>query len=79
MFRSTIANSPSLLCSKIIPATKRCIIIGALAMSLLHSENRLQFDCLCDNFARFGRAGVAQLVEHLICNQRVGGSNPSAS
>jgi hypothetical protein len=23
-------------------------------------------------------AGVAQLVEHLICNQRVGGSNPSA-
>jgi hypothetical protein len=26
-----------------------------------------------------GRAGVAQLVEHLICNQRVGGSNPFAS
>jgi hypothetical protein len=26
-----------------------------------------------------GRAGVAQLVEHLICNQRVGGSIPSAS
>ena len=25
------------------------------------------------------RAGVAQLVEHLICNQRVGGSNPFAS
>jgi hypothetical protein len=25
------------------------------------------------------RAGVAQLVEHLICNQRVGGSTPSAS
>ncbi len=25
-----------------------------------------------------GVAGVAQLVEHLICNQRVGGSNPSA-
>ena len=24
-------------------------------------------------------AGVAQLVEHLICNQRVGGSNPSVS
>ncbi len=23
-----------------------------------------------------GKAGVAQLVEHLICNQRVGGSNP---
>ena len=28
---------------------------------------------------RVGRAGVAQLVEHLICNQRVGGSNPFAS
>src|ERR1700730_8556300 len=26
-----------------------------------------------------GSAGVAQLVEHLICNQRVGGSIPSAS
>ena len=25
------------------------------------------------------RAGVAQLVEQLICNQQVGGSNPSAS
>src|SRR5579863_9057284 len=25
------------------------------------------------------QAGVAQLVEHLICNQRVGGSTPSAS
>jgi hypothetical protein len=24
-------------------------------------------------------AGVAQLVEHLICNQRVGGSNPFVS
>jgi hypothetical protein len=28
---------------------------------------------------RFAAAGVAQLVEHLICNQRVGGSNPFAS
>jgi hypothetical protein len=27
----------------------------------------------------FESAGVAQLVEHLICNQRVGGSIPSAS
>src|SRR6185312_6303403 len=26
-----------------------------------------------------GFAGVAQLVEHLICNQRVGGSSPFAS
>jgi hypothetical protein len=29
--------------------------------------------------SRSRQAGVAQLVEHLICNQRVGGSNPSAS
>ena len=33
---------------------------------------------LRDGF-RVDRAGVAQLVEHLICNQRVGGSNPFAS
>jgi hypothetical protein len=26
-----------------------------------------------------GRAGVAQPVEQLICNQQVGGSNPSTS
>ena len=25
-----------------------------------------------------GHAGLAQLVEHLICNQEVGGSSPSA-
>ncbi len=30
-------------------------------------------------YDRFTRAGVAQLVEQLICNQPVGGSNPSAS
>src|SRR5579871_338870 len=29
--------------------------------------------------SRHVQAGVAQLVEHLICNQRVGGSSPSAS
>ena len=36
---------------------------------------------LADRVCSFGLscAGVAQLVEHLICNQRVGGSNPSAS
>src|ERR1017187_7028587 len=32
-------------------------------------------DCRCGSMS----AGVAQLVERLICNQRVGGSNPSAS
>ena len=31
------------------------------------------------SISELDRAGVAQLVEHLICNQRVGGSNPSAS
>ena len=39
--------------------------------------------CNCSSvllyFLGLRRAGVAQLVEHLICNQRVGGSNPSAS
>ena len=30
-------------------------------------------------FLGLSEAGVAQLVEHLICNQRVGGSIPSAS
>src|ERR1700677_5367336 len=34
----------------------------------------LHFHCPCGIFARFECAGVAQLVEHLICNQRVGGS-----
>ena len=29
--------------------------------------------------SKFAVAGVAQPVEHLICNQRVGGSNPFAS
>ena len=40
----------------------------------------------CTSLARVGCesgkavwAGVAQLVEHLICNQRVGGSNPFVS
>ena len=30
-------------------------------------------------FCRTSKAGVAQLAEHLICNQRVRGSNPFAS
>jgi hypothetical protein len=30
------------------------------------------------NLPRFDYASVAQLVEQLICNQRVGGSNPLA-
>ena len=55
------------------------MVSGDLAMVLPVVESCLQFDCLCDTFARFASAGVAQLVEHLICNQRVGGSTPSAS
>ena len=34
---------------------------------------------LTEGRTRLFRAGVAQLVEHLICNQRVGGSSPFAS
>ena len=34
----------------------------------------------CYNIVRRGKdAGVAQLVEQLICNQQVGGSSPSTS
>ena len=40
-----------------------------VASSILVSRSR---------YSHSGFAGVAQLVEHLICNQRVGGSNPSA-
>src|ERR1700759_1928284 len=44
----------------------------------------LHADCRCANLLTLcpvtgGFAGVAQLVEHLICNQRVGGSSPFAS
>ena len=38
----------------------------------------IPFPLLVDLLGLSG-AGVAQLVEHLICNQRVGGSIPSAS
>ena len=34
---------------------------------------------LCYNTVRWWDAGVAQLVEQLICNQQVGGSSPSTS
>ena len=35
--------------------------------------------CCCMLAFRVSQAGVAQRVEQLICNQRVGGSNPFAS
>ena len=39
----------------------------------------LRFGSWQDMGSRLSWAGVAQLVEHLICNQRVGGSNPFVS
>jgi hypothetical protein len=39
----------------------------------------LQFVFRVNIMMELWTAGVAQLVEHLICNQRVGGSNPFAS
>jgi hypothetical protein len=35
-------------------------------------------DQLAENSFRMGNAGIAQLVEQLICNQQVVGSNPTA-
>ena len=55
-------------------------INALLARVLLACEN-LACNSIAGVIISLGlsRAGVAQLVEHLICNQRVGGSNPSAS
>lgn len=36
-------------------------------------------NCFLYNNFRHLSAGIAQLVEQLICNQQVGGSNPSTS
>ncbi len=41
-----------------------------VASSILVSRSNLRLPV--------AQAGIAQLVEHLICNQRVGGSSPSA-
>ena len=52
---------------------------------VFYAVARAERECVRADFgwswvvSRVGRAGVAQLVEHLICNQRVGGSNPFAS
>ena len=48
-------------------------VLGAPRLSLAIFVPYLIF------FSGLSGAGVAQLVEHLICNQRVGGSIPSAS
>ena len=41
--------------------------------------NPQKYVILCLAFSTGNRAGVAQLVEQLICNQQVGGSSPSTS
>ena len=45
------------------------------------NEKKLLTNRLCSAkiILAVGTAGVAQLVEQLICNQQVGGSNPSTS
>ncbi len=55
--------------------------INALLATVLLGRENLACNSIASVIISLGlsRAGVAQLVEHLICNQRVGGSNPSAS
>ena len=48
-------------------------------MTRVDDLSRCFFGCLGVAQSGCFRAGVAQLVEHLICNQRVGGSSPFAS
>ena len=53
-------------------------------IAVYQEAERKNFDAPCNSDSdqynkKFVAAGVAQLVEHLICNQRVGGSNPFAS
>jgi hypothetical protein len=48
-------------------------------LELSRTSGRDQRDICARRGSLSPTAGVAQLVEHLICNQRVGGSNPFAS
>ncbi len=51
-----------------------------LALILLSwKQFPLQLACPFDILRGFRRCWRSSVVEHLICNQRVGGSNPSAS
>ena len=50
-----------------VPARERRGLTGRNALSMLPGPDTAT------------RAGVAQLVEHLICNEAVGGSSPFAS
>ena len=53
------------------------IILNAFAEPI--SKNIRQKQCNRSRIKIYLNAGVAQLVEQLICNQRVGGSSPSTS
>jgi len=55
-----------------------CTWQGGVLSSLWSPGRRFSFSSAMQ-WEAAGWAGVAQLVEHLICNQRVGGSNPFAS
>ena len=52
---------------------KTCPFISCVKNVLTNPESSVRINCAD------GDAGVAQLVEQLICNQQVGGSNPSTS
>jgi hypothetical protein len=66
-------------------AAPGCVPQGGVLSSALqswtpvHSTERGSGGMAGSGFGVLKCAGVAQLVEHLICNQRVGGSNPFAS
>ena len=53
----------------------------SLPKSIAEKRKNLLTNALCSGKINIavGTAGVAQLVEQLICNQQVGGSNPSTS
>ena len=74
-----IANLPSLLYNKASPAF--IAEDNCLAGTRFAGPENLACNWIAGVIISLGlsRAGVAQLVEHLICNQRVGGSIPSAS
>src|ERR1700682_355327 len=65
------------LTTKLVPVAPRLPLWSLLELS--RTSGRDQRDICARKGALSPTAGVAQLVEHLICNQRVGGSNPFAS
>ena len=57
-------------------SVSRALVV--VATELLYSLAACPSQDPCAILIRSARAGVAQLVEHLICNQTVGGSSPFA-